>query len=99
MKSLIDSFIDSGYICITVRLKIRQRRPWALPKEGDLMKKGIPKSVYTYSDRDIAKVAGVSIGAMRVAKARRKITPKDLRSVTFYIMEHWLKSMQKKGKV
>ena len=62
------------------------------------MKKGIPKKIYTYTERDIAKVAGVSIGAVRVAKARRKMAPHDLRSVAGYILEHWLKTMLKKGK-
>jgi hypothetical protein len=33
------------------------------------MKKGKPKKAYAYTDRDIARVAGVSIGAVRAAKA------------------------------
>jgi hypothetical protein len=62
------------------------------------MKKGKPKKIYTYSERDIARVAGVSIGALRVAKARRKIVPNNLRSVAAYIIEHWLKTMLRKSK-
>jgi hypothetical protein len=62
------------------------------------MKKGKPKKIYAYTERDIARVAGVSIGALRVAKARRKIVPNNLRSVAFYIVEHWLKTMLRKGK-
>lgn len=62
------------------------------------MKKGEPKKIYTYTDRDIARVAGVSIGAVRVAKVRRKILANDLRSVSVYIIEHWLKTMQRKDK-
>jgi len=62
------------------------------------MKKGETKKIYTYTDRDIARVAGVSIGAVRVAKARGKILANDLRSVSVYIIEHWLRTMQSKGK-
>jgi hypothetical protein len=62
------------------------------------MKKGEPKKIYTYTDRDIARVTGVSIGAVRVAKARRKMVPNDLRSVASYIIEHLLKTMLRKGK-
>ena len=61
------------------------------------MEKGETKKIYTYTDRDIARVAGVSIGAVRVAKVRRKILANDLRSVSVYIIEHWLKTMQRKG--
>jgi len=46
------------------------------------MKKGEPKKINTYTDRDIARVAGVSAGAVRVAKARRKIVVNDLRSIS-----------------
>jgi adenine-specific DNA methylase len=62
------------------------------------MKRGETKNIYTYTDRDIARVAGVSIGSVRVAKARGKILANDLRSVSVYIIEHWLKTMQRKGK-
>jgi hypothetical protein len=62
------------------------------------MKKVKPKKIYTYTERDIAKVAGVSIGALRVAKVRRKIVPNDLKSVAVYILEHWLKTIPRKGK-
>jgi len=62
------------------------------------MKKGELKKIYTYTERDIARVAGVSIGALRVAKVRRKIVPNDLRSVSVYIIEHWLKTMQRESK-
>ena len=62
------------------------------------MKKGEVKKTYTYTERDIARVAGVSINALRVAKFNRKIVPKDLRSVAVYIVEHWLKTMKTKGK-
>jgi hypothetical protein len=68
-----------------------------IEREG-IMKKGMPKKIYTYTERDIARVAGVSIGALRVAKARRKIVPNDLSSVSIYIIEHWLRTMQRKGK-
>jgi len=67
-------------------------------QRGETMKKGKPKRIYTYTERDIARVAGVSIGALRVAKVRRKIVPRDLRSVAVYIIEHWLRKMQRKGK-
>ena len=67
-------------------------------KRGESMKKGEPKKIYTYTERDIARAAGVSIGALRLAKFRRKIVPKDLKNVAVYIVEHWLKTMQKKGK-
>jgi len=62
------------------------------------MKKGAVKKIYTYTERDIARIAGVSIGAVRVAKARRKIVPNDLRSVSVYIIDHWLKMMTRKRK-
>jgi len=62
------------------------------------MKKGEVKKIYTYTERDIARIAGVSIGAVRVAKARRKIVPNDLRSVSVYIIEHWLNMMKRKRK-
>ena len=62
------------------------------------MKKGTPKKIYTYTERDIARMAGVSINALRVAKVRRKIVPNDLRSVAVYIVEHWLKKMQRQAK-
>ncbi len=62
------------------------------------MKKGKSRKIYTYTERDIARVAGVSIGAVRVAKARRKMMPNDLRSVAVYIVGHWLKKMLRKGK-
>jgi hypothetical protein len=62
------------------------------------MKKGEVKKTYTYTERDIARVAGVSINALRVAKFNRKIVPKDLRSVAVYIVEHWIKTMKRKGK-
>ena len=62
------------------------------------MKKGEVKKIYTYTERDIARIAGVSIGAVRVAKARRKIVPNDLRSVSVYIIDHWLKMMTRKRK-
>ncbi len=62
------------------------------------MRKSKPKKTYTYTERDIARVAGVSIGALRVAKVRKKIVPNDLRSVAVYIVEHWLKTMVRKGK-
>jgi hypothetical protein len=61
------------------------------------MKKGETKKIFTYTDRDIARVAGVSMGAVRVARTRRKILANDLRSVSVYILEHWLKTMQRKG--
>ena len=61
------------------------------------MKKGETKKIYTYTDRDIARVAGVSMGAVRVAKTRGKILANDLRSVSVYIIEHWLKTMQRKS--
>jgi hypothetical protein len=67
-------------------------------KRGERMKKGETKKIYTYTDRDIARVAGVSMGAVRVAKTRGKILANDLRSVSVYIIEHWLKTMQRKGK-
>jgi adenine-specific DNA methylase len=66
-------------------------------KREERMKKGETKKIYTYTDRDIARVAGVSIGAVRVAKVRRKILANDLRSVSVYIIEHWLKTMQRKS--
>jgi hypothetical protein len=61
------------------------------------MKEGKPKKIYTYTDRDVARAAGVSIGAVRVARARRKIVASDLRSVSVYIIEHWLKTIRRKG--
>jgi hypothetical protein len=67
-------------------------------EKEESMKKGMPKKIYTYTERDIARVAGVSIGALRVAKARRKIAPNDLRSVAVYIVEHQLKTMKMKRK-
>lgn len=62
------------------------------------MKKGMPRKVYSYTDRDIARIAGVSIGALRLAKFRKKLVPNDLRSVVVYVMEHWLKKMKGKKK-
>jgi len=66
-------------------------------KREERMKKGETKKIFTYTDRDIARVAGVSMGAVRVARTRRKILANDLRSVSVYILEHWLKTMQRKG--
>ena len=62
------------------------------------MKKGEVKKIYTYTERDIARAAGISIGALRVAKVRRKITPNDLRSVAIYIVEHQLRRVKMKGR-
>jgi hypothetical protein len=67
-------------------------------EKEESLKKGKPKKIYTYTERDIARVAGVSIGALRVAKVRRKIVPNDLKSVAGYIMEHWLKTMLRRSK-
>jgi hypothetical protein len=66
--------------------------------KGESMKKGEVKKIYTYTERDIARVAGVSTGALRVAKVRGKITPNDLGSVSVYIIEHWLNTMKRKKK-
>lgn len=67
-----------------------------MEREGS-MRKSKPKKIYTYTERDIARVAGVSIGALRVAKVRKKIVPNDLRSVAVYIIDHWLKKMLRRG--
>ena len=66
--------------------------------KGESMKKGEAKKIYTYTERDIARVAGVSTGALRVAKVRGRIRPNELGSVSLYIIEHWLKMMERKRK-
>ena len=54
------------------------------------MKKGEIKFAFTYQEKDIAQAAGISMGAYRVAKARGKINPGDLRSVAGFIFQHWV---------
>lgn len=54
------------------------------------MKKGETKCSFFYIEKDIAKVAGVSMGAYRVAKTRGKINPANLRSVAGFILTHWI---------
>ena len=65
---------------------------------GGIMKESKSKKIYTYTEWDIARIAGISIGALRVAKVRKKIVPKDLKSVAIYIVEHWLKTIKMKDK-
>lgn len=59
------------------------------------MKKGEIKCSFFYKEKDIAKVAGVSMGAYRVAKSRGKINPADLRSVAGFIFQRWVVAMCK----
>jgi len=54
------------------------------------MKKGEIKYGFVYAEKDIAKVAGISMGAYRVAKTRGKINPANLRSVAGFILTHWI---------
>lgn len=59
------------------------------------MKKGGVKKHYDYTEHDIAKIAGVSIRSLRVAKVRKTINPSDLRSVVQYVVEHWLRQTRR----
>ena len=61
------------------------------------MKKGETKYLFSYKENDIARVAGVSMGAYRVAKARGRINPADLRSVAGFILQRWVAAMCKNG--
>jgi hypothetical protein len=54
------------------------------------MKKGESKNLFNYKEKDIAKVAGISMGAYRVAKTRGKINPANLRSVAGFIFTRWV---------
>lgn len=54
------------------------------------MKKDEKKFTFSYEEADIAKVAGISMGAYRVAKTRGKINPGELRSVAGFIFLHWV---------
>jgi len=59
------------------------------------MKKGEIKYTFSYKEKDIAKVAGISMGAYRVAKVRGKINPANLRSVAGFIFQRWVATMCK----
>jgi len=50
---------------------------------------------YGYTEREIAKIAGVSIGAFRVAKSRRAVNPANLRSAIQYVVEHWIRRIRR----
>lgn len=59
------------------------------------MKKGEIKHHYLYKEKDIAEIAGISMGAFRVAKTRGKINPASLRSVAGFILTHWVATLTK----
>jgi hypothetical protein len=59
------------------------------------MKKGEIKYMFSYKEKDIARIAGVSMGAYRVAKVRGKIKPENLRSVAGFIFQHWVSTICK----
>jgi len=51
-------------------------------------KKGKSHYLYTISDKDIAKTAGVSVGAVVAARFRKQLT--DLRSIILWVNLHKL---------
>lgn len=70
-----------------------------MKERGASMKRGEVKHNFSYTERDIARIAGVSMGAYRVAKVRGKINPASLRSVAGYIFTHWVSTLTKERKV
>jgi len=61
------------------------------------MKKGEIKNRYSYTEEEIARAAGISVRALRVAKARKVIVPSDLKSVIQYVVEHWIRQIRTAG--
>jgi len=45
---------------------------------------------YTYTDRDVARLAKVSLNSLRVAKSRGKIEMSNLKSVVEFIIKQRL---------
>ena len=50
-------------------------------------------STYTFTDRDVARLAKVSLNSLRVSKSRGKIDMSNLKSVVEFVMKqrlsHW----------
>jgi hypothetical protein len=51
------------------------------------------RSTYIYTDRDVARLAKVSLNSLRVAKSRGKVNTSSLKSVVEFIIKqrlsHW----------
>ena len=48
------------------------------------------RSTYTYTDRDVARLAKVSLNSLRVAKSRGKVNTKNLKSVVEFVIKQRL---------
>ena len=48
------------------------------------------RSTYTYTDRDVARLAKVSLNSLRVAKSRGKVNMSNLKSVVEFIIKQRL---------
>ena len=51
------------------------------------------RSIYTFTDRDVARLAKMSLNSLRVAKSRGKINMSNLKSVVEFVIKqrlsHW----------
>jgi len=50
------------------------------------------RSTYTYTDRDIARLAKMSLNSLRVAKSRGKVNTSNLKSVVEFVIKQRLSS-------
>ncbi len=48
------------------------------------------RSSFTYTDRDVARLAKVSLNSLRVAKSRGKVNTSNLKSVVEFVMKQRL---------
>jgi len=48
------------------------------------------RSTYTYTDRDVARLAKVSLNSLRVAKSRGKVNTSNLKSVVEFVIKQRL---------
>jgi hypothetical protein len=48
------------------------------------------RSTYTYTDRDVARLARVSLNSLRVAKSRGKVNTSNLKSVVEFVIKQRL---------
>jgi hypothetical protein len=48
------------------------------------------RSTYTYTDRDVARLARVSLNSLRVAKSRGKVNTSNLKSMVEFVIKQRL---------